>query len=96
MSDEREEITYHKSHRNNRQGDRARPRMWGTIPSPGVAADVPVPVEVPTGPTEHIQGAAQLTGEQMREVLDGLWYVNIHTEEHPDGEIRGQVENSGM
>jgi CHRD domain len=63
---------------------------------PGVAADVQVPVQVPSGSTERIKGEAQLTDEQMREVLGGLWYVNIHTEEHPDGEIRGQVENAGM
>jgi hypothetical protein len=63
---------------------------------PGVAADVQVPVDVPTGSTERVQGEAQLTDEQMREVLGGLWYLNIHTEEHPDGEIRGQVENAGM
>src|SRR5262245_64008962 len=63
---------------------------------PGVAADVQVPVDVPTGATEAVRGEAQLTDEQMREVLDGLWYVNIHTEEHPDGEIRGQIENTGM
>jgi len=63
---------------------------------PGVAADVQVPVDAPSGPTERVQGEAQLSDEQMREVLDGLWYVNIHTEEHPDGEIRGQVENAGM
>ena len=37
-----------------------------------------------------------LNAEQMRQVLGGLWYVNIHTEKHPDGEIRGQVENAGM
>ena len=63
---------------------------------PGVAADVQVPVDVPTGFTDRVQGEAQLTDEQMREVLGGLWYLNIHTEEHPDGEIRGQVENAGM
>ncbi|MBV8471971.1 MAG: CHRD domain-containing protein, partial [Hyphomicrobiales bacterium] len=21
----------------------------------------------------------------------GQWYINIHTKDHPDGEIRGQV-----
>jgi CHRD domain len=63
---------------------------------PGVAADVQVPVDVPTGATERIRGEAELTDEQMRDVLAGLWYLNIHTERYPDGEIRGQVENAGM
>jgi hypothetical protein len=25
------------------------------------------------------------------DLLAGLWYVNIHSDEHPDGEIRGQI-----
>ena len=25
------------------------------------------------------------------DLLAGLWYVNIHSTEHPDGEIRGQI-----
>jgi len=63
---------------------------------PGVAADVQVPLEVAASSPQRISGQAQLTDEQMRQVLSGLWYVNIHTEQHPDGEIRGQVENAGM
>ena len=63
---------------------------------PGVASDVQLSVAMPTGATDEVHGEAQLTDEQMREVLAGLWYVNIHTEAHPDGEIRGQVENAGM
>src|SRR5262245_19443892 len=63
---------------------------------PGVAADVQVPLDVPSSPTGRLRGEARLSDEQVREVVGGLWYVNIHTEEHPDGEIRGQVENAGM
>jgi hypothetical protein len=37
------------------------------------------------------RGTAQLTDEQAGQLLDGQWYVNIHTAAHPDGEIRGQV-----
>lgn len=38
-----------------------------------------------------IEGSATLTEEQATQLLDGMWYLNIHTEQYPDGEIRGQV-----
>jgi hypothetical protein len=63
---------------------------------PGVAAGVQLKLAPTNATTNRIVGEATLTDEQMRQVLAGLWYVNIHTEKHPDGEIRGQVENAGM
>ena len=38
-----------------------------------------------------ISGAEILTPTQMAELMDGKWYVNIHTAMYPKGEIRGQV-----
>ena len=38
-----------------------------------------------------IEGSAKLTEAQMKDVLDGLTYVNIHTQQHPGGELRGQL-----
>jgi CHRD domain len=38
-----------------------------------------------------ITGQATLSPSQAREFLAGNTYVNVHTKEHPDGEIRGQV-----
>lgn len=32
-----------------------------------------------------------LTADQMAEITGGMWYVNLHTEANPGGEIRGQV-----
>ena len=32
-----------------------------------------------------------ICGPKAREVLAGLWYVNVLTEKYPDGEIRGQI-----
>ena len=63
---------------------------------PGVAAGVQLKLAPTNATTSRIAGEATLTDEQMRQVLGGLWYVNIHTEKYPDGEIRGQVENAGM
>jgi CHRD domain len=44
-----------------------------------------------TPPTSPITGKATLTPEQAKQFTDGLWYVNLHTQSHPAGEIRGQV-----
>jgi hypothetical protein len=38
-----------------------------------------------------IEGTATLTPDQMKIVMDGESYVNIHTAANPGGEIRGQV-----
>jgi CHRD domain-containing protein len=37
------------------------------------------------------KGSAELTPDQAKDLQAGKWYVNIHTEKFPDGEIRGQV-----
>lgn len=42
-------------------------------------------------PTDIMAGSAELTEEQIADFQAGMWYINIHTEQYPDGEIRGQV-----
>ena len=37
-------------------------------------------------------GSATITDEQAADLAAGKWYLNVHTEKFPDGEIRGQVE----
>ena len=38
------------------------------------------------------QGEFRLTSEaQGTDLLNGLWYINIHTASNPDGELRGQI-----
>lgn len=37
-------------------------------------------------------GSTVLDAGQVSDLLDGLWYINIHTDFAPSGEIRGQVE----
>ena len=55
----------------------------------GVNADVVVPINGDL--SNPIKGEATLTAEQTAELLEGKWYINLHTATHPDGEIRGQV-----
>jgi len=43
------------------------------------------PVESP------IKGEATLTPEQAQQFTAGEMYINVHTRDHPAGEIRGQV-----
>lgn len=35
-----------------------------------------------------------LTAEQVKELKDGMYYINIHTADHGPGEIRGQLKVS--
>jgi hypothetical protein len=46
-----------------------------------------------TGP---ITGEATLSEADAKEFLAGQWYINVHTKDHPGGEIRGQVVPQGM
>lgn len=41
-----------------------------------------------------MEGTIEVTDEQLAELQAGRYYINIHTEAHPDGEIRGQVVES--
>jgi CHRD domain len=60
-----------------KQGQNAPPVIWlSTQGSP---------------PTNPMTGTATLTPEQAKQFADGEWYVNVHSQSHPAGEIRGQV-----
>ena len=37
------------------------------------------------------EGSAELTEEQAEMLTEGKMYFNLHTEQNPDGELRGQV-----
>ncbi|MDE2167049.1 MAG: CHRD domain-containing protein [Alphaproteobacteria bacterium] len=38
-----------------------------------------------------INGKATLSPEQAQQFEAGDWYINVHSKDHPAGEIRGQV-----
>ncbi len=42
-------------------------------------------------PESPITGQATLTPAQAAQFTAGDWYINLHTKDHPAGEIRGQV-----
>ena len=49
------------------------------------------PVVTLTGTASPMEGSATLTDAQAADLTAGKWYINVHTAEHKDGEIRGQV-----
>jgi hypothetical protein len=72
------------------------------LSSPAVAAHIHGPAPVgsnagvivnlaPNGMAEPINGSATLTDAQAKDLMDGKYYVNVHTQKNPGGEIRGQI-----
>jgi hypothetical protein len=55
----------------------------------GSNAGVLVPFASVANPT--FEGKATITQAQATQLAGGLWYVNIHSQQHPAGEIRGQL-----
>src|SRR6185437_2322190 len=58
-------------------GKNGKPALWLT--KQGSAVSSP------------ITGQATLTDAQAKQLLAGDWYINLHTKDHPAGEVRGQV-----
>ena len=52
-------------------------------------AGVAVPINVTIG--NPVNGGADLNDGQAADLAAGKWYVNVHTEAHKGGEIRGQM-----
>ncbi len=52
-------------------------------------AGVVVPFKDVANPS--FEGSAEITEAQAADLMAGRWYVNVHTQANPAGEIRGQV-----
>ena len=65
--------------------------VHGPLASPcGLQADAEVIVFLSTGSPKT--GSETLTAQQQQDLLDGLFYVNIHTDDFTPGEIKGKIE----
>ncbi len=59
---------------------------------PGKNAGIQVWLTKQGSPVESpIKGEATLSPEQAQQFMAGQLYINVHTRDHPSGEIRGQV-----
>ncbi len=59
--------------------------------SPTTTAGILVTLPTPTGTSGTISGSAALSPQQMAFILAGQTYLNIHTANNGNGEIRGQI-----
>ncbi|MCH9672784.1 MAG: CHRD domain-containing protein [Gammaproteobacteria bacterium] len=58
---------------------------------PGVNAGVEIDIGAISGLASPSIGMANLSAAQAADLQAGLWYINIHSDLFPGGEIRGQV-----
>lgn len=59
---------------------------------PGQNAGVQVNFGAISGISSPSIGSTSISAAQATDLLAGLWYINIHTDLFPGGEIRGQVQ----
>jgi hypothetical protein len=84
-----DELTYHITF-----ADLTGPAVAAHFHGPAMAGENGGPqVPIKESPiASPINGTAKLTADQVTDLLAGKWYFNVHTKEHPGGEIRGQIE----
>jgi hypothetical protein len=65
--------------------------IHGMAPA-GANAGVLIGLNIPIGVTAGgITGSGNLSAAQIPDMIAGLTYINIHSNQHPGGEIRGQL-----
>jgi hypothetical protein len=69
-------------------GDAAAAHFHGPA---GPSENAPPVVPLEGSLASPISGSATLSDAQAADLEAGRWYFNLHTAQHPDGEIRGQV-----
>ena len=63
----------------------------------GATAGVQVPIAAgPLPKLGTLSGGTIITDAQEIQLLDGLWYINIHTALNGPGEIRGQIDGANV
>lgn len=59
----------------------------------GSNAGVLIPfTNLPAATSGTITGTADIAPDKEEDLLNGLFYINLHTAQNPGGEIRGQIE----
>jgi CHRD domain len=53
--------------------------------------NAPIQVGTPGSLASPFKGSTTITDTQVKDLMDGRWYFNIHTPANRDGEIRGQI-----
>ena len=79
---------------NNLSGNPTMGHIHGSAPR-GVNAPVLFPFSffsLPAPTSGPVNGSVTLTAAQEADLLNGLYYFNLHTAANPGGEIRGQIE----
>jgi len=58
----------------------------------GMNATVIVPLTVPAATSGTVMGSGTMDATHMNAMIGGMTYVNIHSQNFPDGEIRAQIQ----
>ena len=56
---------------------------------PGTPGPVAFAIDVPTAAEGEFEDTVTLDDSELRELRDGFYYLQIHTENNPGGELRG-------
>lgn len=72
--------------------DLSGPAMAAHFHGPAAPGSDAPPVVMVHDVASPISGTAMLNDAQISDLLAGKWYFNVHTQAHPSGEIRGQVQ----